>query len=55
MHLNTEIRPAQMHSPWRFIAWQVDFQSKTAKTYWDGRLVSNCMLTALIFYANYTM
>lgn len=27
-------------SSWRFIAWELDFKSQTAKTFWDGRLAS---------------
>jgi len=43
--MTSETRPKP--SVWRFIAWQVNFREKTAKTFWDGRLASTRQLSEI--------
>jgi len=43
--MTSETRPKP--SVWHFIAWQVNFRKKTAKTFWDGRLASTRLLSEM--------
>ena len=49
--MTSETRPKP--SVWRFIAWQIDFQEKTAKTYWDGRLASTRQLSEILTFLSF--